>query len=402
MEDSQRVRVMTPQKSNEKLLVINKTQQKAVMLQRYMREHYVLRFNKLTGKVEFDERISAGLGFRVIDERRLNTMVMDARLCGIEVNDRDMRRYILSMDVPDFNPVDSYLQRVRGTWDGIDRVGDLARRIKTDNTFWQEWFAIWLRGVVAQWQGKSHLYGNSVAPIIIGKQGWHKSTFCRQLLPPELSFGFTDQLDFGSKHDIDLTFKHYLLVNVDEFDQLTKKMQNGYLKNLMQRTDSKSRKLFTDDVVEARRYASFMGTSNVTDLLTDPTGSRRFLCVELTDPIDTHTPIDHDQLYAQLLQELEEGKPYWFNEQEVEAIMESNRRFMHTDLREQLFHEYFKSPTQDEEGEWMSPTEILHSIRERHGKLDMSVSHFGIYLRNKTDLPRRRVSSGMQYRVNVA
>ena len=395
-------RVLAPQKPNEKLLVLNKTQAKAVMFQRYMKEHYVLRLNLLTGKVEFDDKISTGLGFRTVDERRLNTMVQDARLCGIEVNDRDMKRYVNSMDVPEFNPVAMYLARVKGLWDGQDHIGELAKRIQTDNPDFHRWFCIWFRGMVAQWMGKNHLYGNSVAPIIIGKQGWHKSTFCRQLLPPELSFGFTDQLDFGSKHDIDLTIKHYLLVNVDEFDQLTKRVQNGYLKNLLQRTDSKSRKLFTDDVNHARRFASFIGTSNVADLLTDPTGSRRFLCVELTAPIDTQTPIDYDQLYAQALQELEDGMPYWFSDEEVAAIMESNRQFMHTELPELLFREYFEEPMNEDDGIWMSPTDILGKIKDRRGKVDMSLSDFGKFLKNTTKLPRRRVHSGMQYKVIIA
>ena len=99
--------VMTPQKSNEQIMVLNKVQQKAVLFQRYMRDRYALRLNTLTGKVEFDDRISNGLGFRKIDDRRLNTMVIDARLSGIDVNDRDMKRYIHSMDVPEFNPVDN-------------------------------------------------------------------------------------------------------------------------------------------------------------------------------------------------------------------------------------------------------------------------------------------------------
>lgn len=395
-------KVMTPQKSNTQTLVLNKVQQKAVLFQRYMKDRYVLRLNTLSDKVEYDDRISTGLGFRKIDDRRLNTMVMDAQLSGIDVSDRDMKRYIHSMDVPEYNPVDNYLDRVNGTWDGKDRLTELANRIKTDNPRFYKWFPVWLRGVVAQWKGKSTMYGNSVAPIIIGRQGWHKSTFCRQLLPPELSFGYTDQLDFGSKRDIDLTIKHYLLVNVDEFDQLTRRTQNGNLKNLLQRTDSKTRRLFTSDVDEARRYASFMGTSNVTDLLTDPTGSRRFLCVELKAPIDTETPIGYDQLYAQILQELEEGKPYWFSEEEVEQIMESNQQFMRVELTEQLFKEYFRKPLDDKEGEWMSPTEILRRVKLQRGDLDMSVERFGRYLKNMTSLPCRRGKRSMQYKVVLA
>ena len=35
------------------------------------------------------------------------------------------------------------------------------------------------------------------------------------------------------------------------------------------------------------------------DLLTDPTGSRRFICIEVTGTIDTNKAIDYEQLYAQ-------------------------------------------------------------------------------------------------------
>ncbi|MCR5575326.1 MAG: DUF3874 domain-containing protein [Bacteroidaceae bacterium] len=400
--ENEQARVMTPQKSTEQTLMLNKVQQKAVIFQRYMKERYSLRLNMLTGKVEFDDRISTGLGFRTIDDRRLNTMVMDARLSGIDVNDRDMKRYVHSMDVPDFDPVDDYLQRVKGKWDGKDHVGELASRIHTNDPQWADRFRIWIRGMVAQWQNKSHLYGNSVAPIIIGKQGWHKSTFCRQLLPPELGFAYTDQLNFGSKHDIDLTIKHYLLVNVDEFDQLTKRTQNGYLKNLLQRTDSKARKLFTDDVNEARRYASFIGTTNVTNLLTDPTGSRRFLCVELTAPIDTVTSIDHEQLYAQVLQELEEGKPYWFSDEEVDAIIEANQPYMDTSLTEHIFREYFRQPQNDQEGEWLSATQIFQLVKSQRDTLNMTVTTFGKYLSSLNLFPCKHSNKGNLYKVVLA
>ena len=276
----------------------------------------------------------------------------------------------------------------------------MAARVKTDNPNWDKWFRIWFRGLVAQWRGWNRQYGNSVAPVIIGRQGWRKSTFCRLLLPPELSFGFTDQLDFGNRRDIDLTISHYLLVNIDEFDQLTKHAQNGYLKNLLQRTDSKQRKLFTDSVNEKRRYASFIGTSNVSDLLTDPTGSRRFLCVELSAPIDTVTPIDYIQLYAQAVAELNRKMPYWFTDEDVKEIMVSNRKFLHTDEQEDILSECFRAPENDDEGEWLSPTEIMERIKKNHkGNLNMSLRSIGQYLRNLPNIPFRKMHASNEYKV---
>ena len=378
----------------------NKTQQMELLFHHYMSDRYVLRYNVLKEVPEYRDNNSWSPTFRPIDERRLSKMILEARRRGIGVSERDLLRYVKSTDVPDYNPVDDYLSNLHGQWDGKDHIGALASRVKTGNPNWDKWFRIWFRGLVAQWRGWNRQYGNSVAPVIIGRQGWRKSTFCRLLLPPELSFGFTDQLDFGNRRDIDLTISHYLLVNIDEFDQLTKHSQNGYLKNLLQRTDSKQRKLFTDSVNEKRRYASFIGTSNVSDLLTDPTGSRRFLCVELTARIDTVTPIDYTQLYAQAVAELDRKLPYWFTEEEVKEIMESNRAFMQMDEQEQLFSEYFRAANYGDEGKWMSPTEILKHIRNVHdSNFNMSLTAFGRFLKNMPDLPFRRGKNTSEYKV---
>jgi hypothetical protein len=48
---------------------------------------------------------------------------------------------------------------------------------------------------------------------------------------------------------------------------------------------------------EMRRYASFIGTSNHKDLLTDTSGSRRYIVINVTAPIDC-SPIDYEQLLA--------------------------------------------------------------------------------------------------------
>ena len=379
--------------------VYNKTQQNELLFHRYMNDRYVLRYNTLKEVAEYRDNNSWSLFFQPIDERKLSQMILEARRRGISVTERDLLRYVKSSDVSDYDPVDDYLISLNGVWDGKDHIGAMAHRIKTDNPHWEQWFRIWFRGLVAQWRGWNSQYGNSVAPIIIGPQGWRKSTFCRQLLPPELAFGFTDQLDFGNRRDIDLTISHYLLVNIDEFDQLTKHAQNGYLKNLLQRTDSKQRKLFTDSVNEKRRYASFIGTSNISDLLTDATGGRRFLCVEITAPIDTKTPINYRQLYAQAVAELDAKLPYWFTEEEVKVIMDYNRNFMELQEQEVLFNEYFRAPEHEDEGEWLSPTEILTKIKKTHKNLKISLRDMGRYLRNMPDLPFRKSHSNNQYKV---
>ena len=81
----------------------------------------------------------------------------------------------------------------------------------------------------------------------------------------------------------------------------------------------------------------------MTDLLTDPTGSRRFLCAEVDDKIDC-TPPDHAQLFAQLKAELVGGERYWFSEEEEKEIQHSNRNFYKMPAEQELFLRCFRMP----------------------------------------------------------
>ena len=149
-----------------------------------------------------------------------------------------------------------------------------------------------------------------------------------------------------------------------------------------------------------RRYASFIATSNQKDLLTDPTGSRRFICIEVQGTIDTNRAIDYEQLYAQAMYELDHGERYWFDREEEQLMTESNREFEQVSLEEQLFYRYFRPATEKEDGEWLSPAEILDEIG-RKSAISLSnkrVSVFGRVLR-KHEIPSRRVRSGTVYHV---
>lgn len=103
-----------------------------------------------------------------------------------------------------------------------------------------------------------------------------------------------------------------------------------------------ARRPYGTSVVEMRRYASFIATSNHKDLLTDPSGSRRFICIEVKGVIDTSRPIDYDQLYAQAMHELAHGERYWFNDADEYVMTEANREFQQYSPEEQFLFRYFR------------------------------------------------------------
>jgi hypothetical protein len=116
------------------------------------------------------------------------------------------------------------------------------------------------------------------------------------------------------------------LVNIDEYDSKTQREQ-AKIKRLLTERDVQVRRPRSDQYTLVRRVCSFIATTNERRPLADATGSRRYLCVELTGAIDTESPIDHDQLFAQALHLLGEGEPFFLTRSEERAMERHNRRY---------------------------------------------------------------------------
>lgn len=376
----------------------NKEQLLAMQTEEFMKRRYELRYNTQIGEVECRERNSFRFRFLPADKRMLNSIALDAQMEGLPLWDRDINRYIYSNRVPVFNPLEEFLYGL-SKWDGKDRIRALAATVPCDNRYWEDLFHRWFLNMVAHWRGMNKKHANSVSPLLVGPQGTRKSTFCRSIMPPSERSYYTDSIDFSRKRDAELALNRFALINIDEFDQVSV-TQQGFLKHILQKPVLNVRKPYSNAVLEMRRYASFIATSNQKDLLTDPSGSRRFICIEVTGVIDTNKPIDYDQLYAQAMSELEHGERYWFDEEEEKIMMENNREFEQNTPEEQLFYRYFRVADPTEEGEWLASSEIMEMLR-RGSSIPLSVKRvnaFGRILR-KLGVPSRHMRNGTFYHV---
>ena len=181
--------------------------------------------------------------------------------------------------------------------------------------------------MVAHWKGIDRNHGNAIVPMLIGKQGCGKSAFCGMILPEELRDYYIDKIDFKNESAINLGLTSFALINIDEFDMLSKSQQ-PLLKHLISKSDVKMRPPYGKAYQKRRRYASFIATTNnLRPLPDDKSGSRRFVCIVVKEQIDYQTPLDYPQLYAQLLAEIARGDRYWFEEEENQRIIDENRHF---------------------------------------------------------------------------
>jgi hypothetical protein len=348
----------------------------------FLTSRYRFRFNVLTEETEVAEVTNnipdTHLRYTKVDERWMNTLSMEAIETGIDCWDRDIQRFVRSRRISEYHPFTAYFEQL-SEWDGKDRVSALARRV-SDDPVWVNGFHRWMLGLSAQWmqfhpdtnnanRANSINRANSVAPLLVSsRQGLGKSTFCRLLMPDVLKAYYTESYDLGSPASAEAKLAACGLINLDEFDKLSASKM-PLLKNLMQASALNIRKAYKRSASALPRIASFIGTSNREDLLVDRTGSRRFLCVSLEHAIDCVTPVEHEQLYAQLKAELLSGERSWFNKEEEQAIQQYNALFYKHIPEEEVFRLCFRFATEADHPQevlTLSATQLFERMKSAH------------------------------------
>ena len=348
----------------------------------FLTSRYRFRFNVLTEETEVANIANnipdTHLRYTKVDERWMNSLSMEAIETGIDCWDRDIQRFVRSRRISEYHPFTAYFEQLP-EWDGKDRVSALARRV-SDDPVWVNGFHRWMLGLSAQWmqfrsdanntnRANSINRANSVAPLLVSsRQGLGKSTFCRLLMPDALKAYYTESYDLSSPASAEAKLAAYGLINLDEFDKLSASKM-PLLKNLMQASALNIRKAYKRSASALPRIASFIGTSNREDLLVDRTGSRRFLCVSLEHAIDCVTPVEHEQLYAQLKAELLSGERSWFNKEEEQAIQQHNALFYKHIPEEEVFRLCFRFATKEDHPQevlTLSATQLFERMKSAH------------------------------------
>ena len=368
----------------------------------FLCKKYDFRYNSVMKCTEYRPKEKDYWGYQPVDARVQKRMTLEVQFANIRVSIKDVRNYLESDLLSTYNPVENFLFNCEGKWDGKDHIRALARTVPTDNPYWEDWFYTWFLAMVDQWRTYSHRkYGNSVAPLLISKQGYNKSTFCRSLVPPELQWGYNDNLVLSEKRQVLQAMCQSLVINLDEFNQISPQVQQGFLKNIIQLPSVKIKPPYGSHVQEFPRMASFIATSNMEDILSDPSGNRRFLGVELTGPINVSQRPNYEQLYAQALSALRAGEKTYFDAEQTRQIMANNRKFEVLSPVDQYFDLYFDLTDDAKQGEYLTAAEIFQELKSHIGsslKLNSLIA-FGRKLSQMPTIHRKRFNDGMRYLV---
>jgi predicted P-loop ATPase len=283
---------------------------------------------------------------------------------------------VASEEVPEYNPVQAFMKGLP-KWDGQNHIAKVFGRIPGITSEQLNYLTIWLRSTVAHWKQMDMLHGNECVPTFIGAQGCGKTTFVRRLLPKQLREYYLDHLNLSNKFDKEMALTNNLLVNLDELDAISSK-QHAKLKQTLSVSKVNGRPIFGRTQEDRPRFASFVATTNNPHPLTDPTGSRRYICIQIPEGhlINNEGEIDYGQLYAQVVYELEEQKaPYWFSNDEVARIQQLNQEFMEKKDLSEMFEACFRQPVEGENVKTMSCDEIIGIMQKDYPTLVKTIGN---------------------------
>ena len=369
---------------------LNAALQTTLAVELFLNENYCFRRNVLNGKVEFAtkseidtpadeadvESSDKSLVWRPLTQEALNSMIRRAKkeqVCEKGSPKTEIMEFVHSEDVPVHDPIGDYLQQLP-KWDGKNHIGELFSRLPGITSEQQGFLSTWLLSAVAHWLQMDTLHGNECVPTLIGAQGCGKTTFLRRLLPVSLRAYYLDHLNLSNKFDKEMALTSNLLVNLDELDAI-RPTQHAALKQTLSKSKVNGRPIYGASQEDRPRFASFVATTNNPHPLTDPTGSRRYICIQIPEGqyIDNAGEIDYDQLYAQAVYELTVAKtPYWFTNDEVARIQLLNQNYLEQKDITEMVEICFRKPKQGETAMLMNSKMLLSHIQHQYPSIDIN------------------------------
>ena len=348
----------------------------------FFTRRYQLRYNVVKQVTEFRLNDLSFKQWQPLTDRQLKSMMVEQMKEGGESWMNDMRIYIESAHVKDYNPVHEFLAGC-GEWDGkANYIEDFARRLPTNYQQWPKYFHRWFLAMVAQALDISRDFGNSMVPLLIGGQGIKKSTFCKNILPPSMREYYMDDIKMDNAEQVERVLGRMWLVCIDEYNAKTDREQ-AKIKRLLTEKDVQIRRMRSDQYTMTSRLCSFIATTNDMTPLPSGDGSRRYLCVEVTGEADMSGRIPYKQMYAQAVAELRSADcVYWFTSDDERDIQRHNQQYQQESAPEMILAELFEPTENHTKENYWTATAIQQELAKHLKSKDVpNLTNLGVAIK---------------------
>ncbi|SHI90487.1 Virulence-associated protein E [Hymenobacter daecheongensis DSM 21074] len=303
--------------------------QKLRAVETYISTNNELYYNVVKEVVEWRPAGSAA-PYQLLDDYRLNSLSRELTHHGCPMRPDGLYRLLASDFTPRVDPLQQYFIGL-GESPADGTIAQLAATVTVaDPATFALYLKKWVVSVVANALTSTGCQ-NHTCLVLTGGQGRGKTTWLELLCPKPLAqqYLFTGKIHVESK-DTQLLLSEYLFINIDDQLRTLNKQDENSLKTLITQPSVKVRRPYARLITELPRRASFMGSVNGADFLTDPTGSRRFLPFEV-EAIDLEAAqqVDITAVWREAYQLWKGGFQYWFADDEMLTVHERNRQFQH-------------------------------------------------------------------------
>ena len=354
-------------------------------IQAFINDRMLLRHNVVTGRTEYRLLSSYehdATEWQPISDRQVTSIWRQmSQQLKKKVNIKYIYDLLCSDFVPDYHPFKFYLEHLP-KWDGQDYIlgmsvsvtvkGDSEMR---EQALFAQYLKKWLMGMVAGWIDDDVV--NNVILVLLGEQGSYKTTWFNYLLPPELKQYFYTKTNANRMGRDDLlTLAKYGLVCCEELDTMRPSELNQ-LKAAVTMPSIDEREAYAHFHEHRQHIASFCGTGNNPQFLSDPTGNRRWLPFEIESILSPRDhPFNYEGIYSQAYALYQQGFQFWFSQQEIQQLSAHNKQFEAPKLEQELVHLYFRKPVGVEGGIFMSVARAMQIVSANLSQ-KLSPEHLG-------------------------
>jgi len=326
--------------------------------QSFLSRQWKFRYNVVLGRNEFCFPNSNE--YRLMAEYDFNSILKLLAENDLTTPATGLKKLLESSFVPKYNPFHDYLNGLEVWNKKTDYIDMLASTITTTNDeFWHKAFKIWFVAMVGSLLEDNVI--NHTFMAFTGSQGIGKTTWLNNLVPSALkNYYFTGAINPSNKDSM-IQLCENMLINIDELQGL-KSADIEALKALITSKELKIRRPYAVNHESLPHRASFVGSVNSREFLSDVTGNRRFLCFEVLS-IEYNHNVPLDKVYAQAKSLFHSGFQYWFSKEDVEFLNQNNEEFRIRPMEEELLLKYFEPCGENEElKQFMTPTEITDTM----------------------------------------
>ena len=348
----------------------------------FLQQKRVVR-NLVLNRIEVDGRI--------IEDADVNTLFMECKqyIKSKKKDQKDKKRknksisknmFLTAMEskfIHEYNPFDDFVGSLPNI-DGRSHLDTLLSCLTYDDPQARIFVEKWLVGLMASLQG-IHIV---TILVLVGKQNIGKTTFFRHLLPDSLKRYFADAKVDEGKDNMALLASNIIVCD-DEFAGKSKSLVVA-LKRIASQDMMTFREPYGRYNITRKRYALLCATTNDEYVLSDLTGNRRLLPINIQNiDIKLLKSIDKTMLFVELKKLAQNESNYILSAEDIELLNSITITNEEPQREEELVIQFIRKPDSSNEHDTSNEktnTEILQFLKQK-SNLDISQKKLGMALK---------------------